>query len=148
MVSRLPRTSRFFIEFLASFILGVLLVIAMTGMTTKFESSDSFKAHRFFHKKLIFDKKLSPEGKILCLVFTFPLTHRTKAIHVKNTWGKRCSKLLFVTTKPDPEFDTILVNLTSESRTGLCNKTRDVFLKVHDLYLNDFDWFFKSDDDR
>lgn len=94
------------------------------------------------------DEKLLVEVKILCLVLTYPKNHRSKAIHVKNTWGRKCTKLLFATTQPDPDFETLLINITHESRLSLCNKTRDMFLYANDHYLNDFDWFFKSDDDR
>lgn len=91
---------------------------------------------------------LSSEMKILCMIMTHPANHKTKAVHVKNTWGKRCDKLLFITSKPDPDLDSILINLTKDSRKALRNKTRDAFLHVHDNYLNDFDWFMKADDDK
>jgi len=42
--------------------------------------------------------KLYDEVKILCLVLTQPANYEKKAIHVKNTWGRRCNKLLFMST--------------------------------------------------
>ena len=40
--------------------------------------------------------------KILCLVMTQPSNLRTKAQAVKDTWGKRCNKLLFISSVADP----------------------------------------------
>lgn len=90
---------------------------------------------------------LFDEVKILCLIMTRPATHKSKAQHIKNTWGKRCNKLLFLTTKEDPDLDTVFIPW-SDSRKALRRKTKLGFLHVHDHYLNDYDYFLKADDDR
>ncbi|MPD00213.1 Glycoprotein-N-acetylgalactosamine 3-beta-galactosyltransferase 1 [Portunus trituberculatus] len=37
----------------------------------------------------------NPESpRVLCYILVGPSTHRT-AIHVKNTWGQRCDRLVF-----------------------------------------------------
>lgn len=43
-------------------------------------------------------QKLEKEVRVLCWIMTGPKNHHTKALHVKNTWGKRCTKLLFMST--------------------------------------------------
>lgn len=91
--------------------------------------------------------ELFEKVRILCIIMTKPANHKTKAVNVKNTWGKKCNKLLFITSQLDPELDTIIVKV-NESRNALRNKTRDAFYYVHDNHLNDFDWFLKADDDR
>lgn len=93
-------------------------------------------------------EQMFSEIKILCLIMTNPANHQTKAVHIKNTWGRRCAKLLYISSQRDQELDTIVVNLTLESRNALRNKTRDGFLYVHDNYVDDFDWFIKADDDK
>lgn len=36
--------------------------------------------------------------RILCIVMTEANNHYELAIHIKNTWGKRCNKLLFMSS--------------------------------------------------
>lgn len=87
------------------------------------------------------------EVKILCMVMTMPENHRKKAIHIKNTWGRRCNKLLFVSSENDSLLDVIVLQL-EESREALWNKTKASFMYLHDNYLQDYDWFLKADDDK
>lgn len=87
------------------------------------------------------------EVKILCMVMTMPANHRKKAIHINNTWGRRCNKLLFVSSRDDALLDMIVLPL-EESREALWNKTKASFKYLHDNYLQDYDWFLKADDDK
>ncbi|TDG40353.1 hypothetical protein AWZ03_013231, partial [Drosophila navojoa] len=41
-------------------------------------------------------EKLHSEVRVLCWIMTGPSNHKTKAVHVKRTWGKRCNKLIFM----------------------------------------------------
>lgn len=44
-------------------------------------------------------RQLHRKVRVLCLVLTFTGKNEAKATAVKNTWGKRCSRLLFLASK-------------------------------------------------
>lgn len=89
---------------------------------------------------------LRDEVRILCWVLTHPDNHQTKAKAVKDTWGRRCNKLVFISTTLDNDLDVLLVNVT-EDRIHLWGKTQQGLKQVYENYGNDFDWFLKADDD-
>lgn len=90
--------------------------------------------------------KLYRNVRVLCWVLTMPENHKTKAIHVKNTWGKRCNKLLFMSTATDFEIDSIALPV-EDGRNSLWDKTRLAFHHVYNYHFNDYDYFLKADDD-
>nr|XP_045591743.1 glycoprotein-N-acetylgalactosamine 3-beta-galactosyltransferase 1-like [Procambarus clarkii] len=84
--------------------------------------------------------------RVLCWVMTRPETHHSKAVHVKATWGARCDKLIFMSSKNDTQLGTIDLGL-GEGRNVLWGKTKAAFTYVYNNYLTQYDWFFKADDD-
>ena len=46
--------------------------------------------------------RLGKKVTLLCLVMTYPKNFDTQALAVKHTWGKRCDKLLFISSVADP----------------------------------------------
>jgi glycoprotein-N-acetylgalactosamine 3-beta-galactosyltransferase len=97
-------------------------------------------------QSLLSQSLLSKEVKILCWVMTNPANHATKAKAVKETWGKRCNKLLFMSTELDAELGTVALNVV-EGRDYLWAKTKEAFRYVYRYHLDDYDWFYKADDD-
>nr|CAH8832174.1 unnamed protein product [Trichobilharzia regenti] len=92
-------------------------------------------------------KKLHTSVRLLCYINTIPKTHKTKAMHVKNSWAKRCTKYLFMSSKSDDELPTVKLNLSyPESRKHLWSKMRAILRYVYQ-YRNDYDYFLKADDD-
>lgn len=89
---------------------------------------------------------LKHKVKILCLVITQPAFHRSKAAHVRNTWGRKCNKLIFLSTENDTVTETFVLE-ANESRSILWAKVRNGFERAYEKYLRDYDWFLKCDDD-
>lgn len=92
--------------------------------------------------------KLYDEVKVLCWVMISPKFHHTRGIHIKNTWGRRCNKLLFMSSTHDPEIESIALPMVDKI-THLWTKARKAFQYIHDHdeLLKNFDWFLKADDD-
>ena len=50
-------------------------------------------------KEMSRGNELTNEVRVLCWIMTNPKNHRTKAVHVKQTWGRRCNILLFMSSE-------------------------------------------------
>ncbi|XP_033242688.1 glycoprotein-N-acetylgalactosamine 3-beta-galactosyltransferase 1-like isoform X2 [Drosophila miranda] len=86
------------------------------------------------------------ETRVLCLVLTIPQWHHRKAAKVKNTWGSRCNKLIFLSSEEDKELGAIDVGVP-EDRKNLYAKVRAGFAYAYKHHGEDYDWFLKADDD-
>lgn len=137
-----------------SYILGTMSGILMTLIIMKFIQYDELllqttrpamiEISQPTKQALTID--LSQEVRVLCFVLTHPINHQTKAQAVANTWGKRCNKIVFISTESDDNFEVINVNVTEEHRY-LWGKTKQGLQQIYELYGNDYDWFLKADDD-
>lgn len=90
---------------------------------------------------------LFQEVRILCWILTTPNQHRTRAIHVKRTWGKRCNRIIFMSTRQDKSLDSIALNVSSDNAANTWPKTKRAFQYIYQHHRNDADWFLKADDD-
>ena len=116
----------------------------------KVESPVDFDAdHKDHHHHLSLNKEALKEQqriRILCWVMTSPDNLLIKGKPVKETWGKRCNVLLFMSSKDDPSFPAIGLEVR-EGRDQLWRKTRAAWDYVYEHHLDDADWFIKADDD-
>ena len=100
----------------------------------------------YFSDKLVAVNDGSKKVRILCLVMTSPENHKTKAIHIQATWGKRCDKLLFVSEQEDKSLPIVRVDVKT-GREHLTAKTMGAFGHIFEDHINEADWFLKADDD-
>lgn len=137
---------------LISYILGSFSGILISLLFIKYLQFDELLQQttkpnfEFSHQPTHVTVKIHDQVRILCWVLTYPHNHQTKAKAVKETWGKRCNKLVFISTSLDNDLDVLLVNVT-EDRIHLWGKTKQGIQQVYEKYGNDYDWFLKADDD-
>lgn len=84
--------------------------------------------------------------RVLCWIMTYPAALNRKTIHVKKTWGKRCNKLLFISSVKNDTFPTVGLNI-EEGRHHLTAKTMGAYRYIFEHHYDDADWFLKADDD-
>lgn len=90
-------------------------------------------------------EKLHNEVKVLCWIMTNPENHKTRAFHLKATWGKRCNKLLIMSSKADDLIGSIALPVF-EGRNNLWDKTKAAFQYAYRNYP-EYDYYLKADDD-
>lgn len=91
--------------------------------------------------------RLHNRTRILCWILTGPENHHTKAQHIRNTWGQRCDRLLFMSSQRDEQLDGSVGLPVAEGRKNLWAKTKAAFRYVHEHHRSEADWFLKADDD-
>lgn len=99
------------------------------------------------HENKTLQKQLYDEVKVLCWIMTSPRNLVKKAKHVVNTWGKRCNKLLIMSSQKDDRLPNVVALAVGEGRNNLWAKTKEAFKYIYQHHLDDADWFLKADDD-
>jgi glycoprotein-N-acetylgalactosamine 3-beta-galactosyltransferase len=110
-------------------------------------NSESGVSFELYESELV--DTLQNEVKIVCWINMAPKYHKTKAVHIKNLWGRHCSKLLFMSHENDPDLPAINLNFTCEdpAPAHYWKKFKLAFEYVYKHHLNDGDYFLKADDD-
>lgn len=95
------------------------------------------------------DDHLFDQVRIACLVMTYPGTHESHGHAIRNTWGRKCNKLVFVSTIEARSNDTLGVMpfAVPEGKKYLWLKAKEMLLYAYYNLMDEVDWFYKADDD-
>ena len=85
--------------------------------------------------------------KLLCWILADPDLLYTKVIHLKETWGRRCEKLLVMSSKEDKDFPAIGLPNTQAGRSHIAFKAKAAWKYIYKHYRGDYDFFIKTDTD-
>lgn len=116
-----------FFLFLIGCVLGATLINLFTIMNIK------SKPHQ--HQIHQIKKNSIPKMRIICILSTAVKYHKTKAIHVKTTWGKNCDKLIFATATTDLNINAMDFNIT-DNYSQLWGKTKRAMYAAHIFHMN------------
>ena len=72
---------------------------------------------------------------------------KKRVVHQKETWGKRCEKLLVMSSKEDKSFPAIGLPNTKEGRSHIDFKTKTAWKYTYEHYIDNYDFFVKVDTD-
>lgn len=114
-------------------------------------SEQSNKISDEANKFLVYDDRtvadeLNAELRILCLIHR----QRIDENHVDsitNTWGTRCSKIVFITNNEADNSTDVLTTPIAQHQKTEYEFVKDVFRHIYDEYLDKFDWFLKTNGD-
>ncbi|CAG5135641.1 unnamed protein product [Candidula unifasciata] len=91
-------------------------------------------------------REMSQKVRVLIWVMTSPSSLKIKAQAIKETWGKRCNIIIYFSSKTDPTFPTVGIDVP-EGRDHLTGKTMAAFRYIYENHFHEADWFMKADDD-
>lgn len=102
--------------------------------------TSAWNGQRSFDDASVADR-LAKEIRILCLVETQIKQHDTNVVQIKESWGKRCNKLVFATD----EIDSYTVGrafryINRVEKGNAWNHTRFALEFTHRRYADEFDW--------
>ncbi|XP_074659701.1 glycoprotein-N-acetylgalactosamine 3-beta-galactosyltransferase 1-like [Tubulanus polymorphus] len=104
------------------------------------------ESHQHDHDDDSVAAELYKKVRIVCWIMTSPSNIKSKAVHIKATWAKRCNKYVFISSAVNNELPAVKLDV-KEGRNELWGKTKAAFRYCYDHLLQDGDWFLKADDD-
>ncbi|KAH8283648.1 hypothetical protein KR018_010796 [Drosophila ironensis] len=90
---------------------------------------------------------LTRDVRVFCFVSTKFANHKKRAKAILRTWGKRCNKLLFFTTKADHYLPNNVVLPGNVRLRESWMNTKSALKYIYDHHLMDADWFLEADDE-
>ena len=99
-----------------------------------------------FNNTILSHISMRRSPRILCAITTQPQNSK-KVEAVKSTWGKRCDLLYFISSETNSTLPSMAVNCSKNDHSHLWCKNRQGIMYGVENYHDQFDWFFKADDD-
>jgi hypothetical protein len=90
-----------------------------------------------------------PQVRIYCFILTAPKFFGTRALAINSTWARRCDGYSFISeySNDTKGLPIAPIRNLSSSYEYLTQKSTSALLYIYENFLNDYDWFFKADDD-
>jgi len=90
-----------------------------------------------------------PQVRIYCFILTAPQFLNTRALAINSTWARRCDGYSFISeySNDTKGLPIAPIRNLSSSYDYLTQKSTSALLYIYENFLNDYDWFFKADDD-
>ena len=88
-------------------------------------------------------------NRILCFVLTTEKQHATKVSAIRDTWGRKCDKLVIASNRNDPSIGAVAID-SNVGYWGIWDKlikTLEYLLREYDNDDHSYDWIYKADDD-
>lgn len=132
-------------HFLSGVVIGLILFAVLFSEDTSYSATipPVEQNIKYVHNTEALEK--IKKIRILCLLNTNP-AHHYRALHIKQTWGRNCDKLIFASTLTDMNLGTIGFNVT-DSHDYIWTKQTMMMQYVYKNYWHHYDWFYKADDD-
>lgn len=92
-------------------------------------------------------KETSTYPKVLCFINTISTHHASHVKAIRETWGLKCDKLVFCSNVTDESIGAVKIDIPISDHDHLWDKHRKSLEYIYDTYRDDYDWFYKADDD-
>ena len=85
--------------------------------------------------------------KVLCFIMVDYKRHSTRVKAVRETWGKRCDKLVIASDRNDESMGAVEIRGARSDYWSLWQKLNQTVHYIWKEYHDEYEWFLKVDDD-
>lgn len=155
VIMRLPRKLRYRSGLLKNTIIFFAFVV-MYFMTRSDSNKQLHLGHReeefvLRRSNRLFSGSFQLPGvkpwKLFCWILTKPENLDTRTQLIKRTWGRRCDKIIYMSSVTNDTFPTIGLNTGEGNKRFQAQKAIKAWTYIYDHYGEDFDFYYKADDD-
>lgn len=118
--------------------------VGLANRTNTKHSHENDEVHTIENRT--FATKLYHDVRIVCVVETTLKNNQTYATSIKQTWGAKCNKLMFVCTDHDATLNAVALNVKEDKSSMAWTRTKRIFQYVYEHHHIDGDWFLKVED--